>query len=291
VKMHADEVETDAALVRRLLAAQLPRWAELPIERVASSGTDNALYRLGDDMVVRLPRIHWAVGGVAKDFRWLPQLAAFLPVAIPVPLAKGKPAEGYPWEWGVYRWLEGKNPDVRLLADADSLGADLARFVDALHRVDLAGGPAAGRGVPLKQRDEPTRAAIAALEGMIDTDAATAAWERALRTPVWSRPAVWVHGDLAPGNLLLRDGRLTAVIDCAGVGLGDPACDLMVAWNLLPAEARPSFRARLGVDDATWARGRGWALSVALIQLPYYKDTNPALAGNSRHVIDQVLDT
>jgi aminoglycoside phosphotransferase (APT) family kinase protein len=288
-KMHANELHTDVALVGRLLSSQFPHWSDLPIERVASSGTDNALYRLGEDMVVRLPRIDWAVGGVENAHEWLPRLAPLLPVAVPVPLARGTPAVGYPWPWSVYPWLEGENPTVEPIAHPELLANDLAEFVDALRRVDLAGGPLAGRGVPLAERDEPTRAAIAALRGMVDTDAVTAAWEAALRTPPWSGPPVWVHGDLAPGNLLLRDGRLAAVIDFGGVGVGDPACDLMPAWNLLPPSARGVFRAGLGVDDATWDRGRGWALTVALLQLPYYKDTNPKLAASSRHVIRQVL--
>jgi aminoglycoside phosphotransferase (APT) family kinase protein len=190
MKMHADELLADATLVRRLLAARFPQWAGLPIEPVASSGTDNALYRLGDDMVARLPRIHRAVGGVEKDFRWLPVLAPLLPAEIPVPLAKGAPADGYPWEWGVYRWLEGENPTVDGIADPESLARDLAHFVAALHRIDLAGGPQAGRGGPLAMRDEPTRAAIAALEGTIDAQAATVAWDAALRAHAWSaRPS------------------------------------------------------------------------------------------------------
>ena len=287
--MHADEVHTGVGLVRRLLAAQFPEWAALPIEPVPSAGTDNALYRLGDDMVVRLPRIHWAVGGGENAFEWLPRLAPFLPVAVPVPLAEGRPAESYAWPWWVYPWLPGENPVVGRVPEADALTRDIARFVEALHRVDLPGGPAAGRGVPLAMRDEPTREALTALHGMIDTDAATAAWETALRTPAWPGPPVWVHGDLAPGNLLVDGAALVGVLDFGGVGMGDPACDLIVAWNLLPAGARSLFRAELEVDDATWARARGWALSVALIQLPYYKDTNPALAANARHVIGEIL--
>ena len=289
MKMHDDEVHTDVPLVRRLLAVQFPEWAALPIERVASSGTDNALYRLGNEMVVRLPRIHWAVGGVDKDFRWLPVVAPLLPVAIPVPLAKGRPAEGYPWTWGIYPWLEGQNPTSRRIADVDSITREVVRFVEALHRIDLAGGPPARRGAPLAVQDEEARAALVALRGMVDTDAATAAWEVALRTPAWSGPPVWIHGDLLPGNLLFQGGRLTGVIDWGGLGVGDPACDMLVAWGLLPAEARNVFRAELDVDDATWARGRGWALSVGLIALPYYKNTNPVLAATARHLIREVL--
>jgi len=288
--MHADEVHTDVPLVRRLLAAQFPKWADLPIQSVPSAGTDNALYRVGDDMVVRLPRIHWAVESVEKEHQWLPRLAPLLPVAVPVPLGKGMPGEGYPWQWSIYRWLEGENPTVGGVADSGSLARDLAMFIAALQRVDPSNGPAAGRGVPLAMREAPTRAAIEALDGMIDTDATTAAWDAAVRTPEWPGPAVWLHGDLAPGNVLLVNGRLSAVIDWGGLGVGDPACELAVAWNLLSADTRNIFRAALGVDDSTWARGRGWALSVALIQLPYYRETNPVLAANARHVIHEVLD-
>jgi len=288
-KMHADEVEIDVYLVRRLLAEQFPHWADLPIAPVESAGTDNAIYRLGDDMAVRLPRIHWATGQVDKEQRWLPRLGPLLPVAIPVPLAKGEPAEGYPWSWSVYRWLEGENPAVDHLSDPRLLATDLAEFIAALRRIDPADGPPAGRGVPLARRDADTRTAIEALRGVVDTDAVTAVWEAALRTPEWTGTSVWLHSDLAPGNLLIVDGRLSAVIDFAGVGVGDPAGDLPVAWNLLPAEARNDFRAALQVDDATWARGRGWALSIALIQLPYYHRTNPVLAAGARHTIAEVL--
>jgi len=289
MRMHADELHTDVPLVRRLLAGQFPHWADLPLERAPSSGTDNALYRLGDDMVVRLPRIHWAVGAVDKDIRWLPSLAPLLPVAVPVPLAKGAPAEGYPWDWGIYPWLEGENPDVDRIAGTDSVTTDVTRFVEALHRIDPTGGPPARRGAPLEVQDDEARAALPALRGTIDTRAATAVWEAALRTPAWSGPPVWIHGDLLPGNLLFQRGRLTGVIDWGGVGVGDPACDLIVAWALLPPDARDRFRAELGVDDATWARGRGWALSIGLIALPYYRETNPGLAATARHLIREVL--
>lgn len=293
-KMHADEVETDASLVGRLLAAQFPRWGDLPVEPVRSAGTDNAIYRLGDDMAVRLPRIPGAVGQVEKEHRWLPGLAALLPLAVPEPLAKGAPGEGYPWPWSVYRWLEGEDATVGHVADPGRAATDLARFVAALRRIDPTGGPPPGehnsfRGVPLVARDAATRAAISSLGDALDAGAATAAWEAALRSPAWEGPPVWVHGDLQPGNLLAVRGRLGAVVDFGCLGVGDPACDLMVAWNLFSAETRGVFRAALRVDDATWARGRGWALSVGLIALPYYRDTNPTLAGISRRTIYEVL--
>jgi aminoglycoside phosphotransferase (APT) family kinase protein len=292
--MHSDEVDTDVSLVGRLLAAQFPQWADLPIEPVRSAGTDNALYRLGEDMVVRLPRIHWATGQVDKEQRWLPRLAPHLPLAIPVPLAMGAPAEGYPWHWSVYRWLAGETATVERVADLRQAATDLARFIAALQRIDPTGGPPPGpnnshRGEPLATRDAQTRAAIASLHGMLDAGAVTAAWEAALAAPTWQGPPVWIHGDLQAGNLLARQGRLSAVIDFGCLGVGDPACDLQVAWNFLSAETRDVFRAALQVDAATWARGRGWALSVGLIALPYYQNTNPILAGISRHAIDEVL--
>ncbi len=282
--MHENELPTDAALVRRLLAAQFPEWADLPVEHVPSSGTVNALYRLGDDMVVRLPRMDWGAGGVAKDREWLPRLAPLLPVPIPVPLAQGAPGREFPWEWGIYPWLEGEHPDCD--GDAESLAA----FVGALHRVDLRGGPPARRGRPLAEvQDESAREALLQLGGSIDAGAATAAWDAALEAPQWDGPPVWIHGDLLPANLLVRDGRLTGVIDWGSVGVGDPAVDMIAAWGALTADGRDDFRERLGVDDATWARGRGWALSIGLIALPYYVDTNPVFAGTARRLIREVL--
>jgi aminoglycoside phosphotransferase (APT) family kinase protein len=292
--MHADEVDTDVSLVRRLLAAQLPHWADLPIEPIPSPGTDNAIYRLGDDMAVRLPRIHWATGQPEKEHRWLPGLAPLLPLAVPAPLAKGAPAEGYPWHWSVHRWLEGETATPDRIADPRAAATALGRFVAALQRIDPAGGPPPGahnssRGVPLARRDRETRAAIAALDGIVDADRVTAAWEAALAVPAWHGPAVWLHGDLQAGNLLAVRGRLSAVIDFGCLGVGDPACDAMVAWTYLTAGTRDAFREALPVDDATWARGRGWALSVGLIALPYYRRTNPFLAGIARRAIDEVL--
>jgi aminoglycoside phosphotransferase (APT) family kinase protein len=293
-KMHDDEVDTDVSLVRRLLAAQFSQWADLPIAPVSSAGTDNALYQLGGEMVVRLPRIHWAVGQIDKEQRWLPVLAPLLPLAIPVPLARGEPGEGYPWRWSVYPWLPGENATIERIADPRQMATELAQFIVALERIDPTGGPPpgphnSGRGVPLAERDSGTRAAIATLHGMLDTAAVTAAWEADLQAPAWHGPPVWIHGDLQSGNLLAVQGRLSAVIDFGCLGVGDPACDVMAAWLVLSAETRAVFRAALSVDDATWARGRGWALYFGLIALPYYQDTNPVLAGIARRAIAEVL--
>jgi aminoglycoside phosphotransferase (APT) family kinase protein len=206
----------------------------------------------------------------------------------------GSPGVGYPWEGSHCQWLEGENATLDRIADPNPAATDLAQFIMALQRVDPVGGPPPGpfnshRGEPLANRDDRTREAIAALRGALDTDAATAAWENALQAPPWSGPPVWIHGDLQSGNLLSVQGKLSAVIDFGCLGVGDPACDLIVAWNLFPAEPRRVFRDALAVDDATWARGRGWALSVALIALPYYQDTNPVLADIARYALQEVL--
>ncbi|MER7753896.1 aminoglycoside phosphotransferase family protein [Kitasatospora sp. NPDC097643] len=290
VRMHPDELDIDAALVRRLISAQFPQWVGLPVTPVASTGTDNAMFRLGPELAVRMPRMEWAAGDVGREGHWLPRLAPQLPLPIPAPVALGRPAAGYPWEWSVVRWLDGVNPAVGALAAPEGLARDLAGFVTALRAVDPTGGPAAHRSVPLSSRDGATRAAIAQLAGAIDAGAATALWDKALRLPEYDGPPTWMHGDLTPGNLLLsRAGRLGAVIDFGLMGVGDPTADLIAAWNLLPAAVRPVFRAGLDADDAMWARGRAWAFSIALVTIPYYRHTNPGLTANARHVVREVL--
>lgn len=293
-KMHDDEVDIDLPLVSRLIAGQFPQWADLPIEPVQSAGTDNAIYRLEEDMAVRLPRHNGATLQVKKEQRWLPKLAPLLPLATPVPIGMGMPAEGYPYHWSICRWLEGENAAINPVVDLHHAAIELAQFVAALQKMDPTGGPPPGphnsfRGVPLASRDAQTRAAIASLAGMLDTGAVTRAWEAALQAPAWNGPPVWHHGDLHPANLLVQQGQLSAVIDFGCLGVGDPACELIAGWTLLSAETRPLFRAALSVDDATWARGRGWALSVGLIALPYYLETNPILVEISRRAINEVL--
>lgn len=294
-KMHADEVDTDVALVRRLLAEQFPQWADLPIEPVRPFGTDNANYRLGEDMLVRLPRRERTTRTLKKERRWLPRLAPLLPLAVPLPLAEGMPAEGYPFVWSVYTWLKGENATNERIAELDRLATDLAQFIAALQRIDPLDGPSPGehnffRGEPLAGRDAETRAASASLDGEIDVDAVTAAWEEALRAPEWQRPPVWIHGDLDSRNLLVEDGRLSAVIDFGSAGVGDPACDVMVAWKLLSADTRDIFRTALSIDDATWARSRGWAVSQALMALSYYTlETNAVLVREAERWLVEVL--
>lgn len=287
--MHADEPRTDASLAHRLITAQFPHWSGLPVERVGAAGTANAMYRLGDDLVVRLPRTAGSADDIATEHHWLPRLAPGLPVAIPVPLGAGVPGEGYPYPWSVYGWLDGSCPTAGATAEAAPLARDLARFVTALHRIDPADGPPSYRSEPLAARDSTVREALAGLRTEIDTGAAAEIWETALRAPAQTGPPVWIHADLQPGNMLTADGRLTAVIDFGCLGLGDPAVDLITAWYVLPAAARDTFRAAVEADDAAWARGIGWALSIALMELRYYRETNAFMADTARHVIAEIV--
>nr|BFD81174.1 aminoglycoside phosphotransferase family protein [Streptomyces sp. Xyl84] len=283
--LHPGEPVLDVPRVRRLLAGQFPRWAGLPLAPVASAGTSNVMYRLGQDMVVRLPRTAGSALDVAKEHTWLPRLAPALPVAVPVPLGAGAAAGGFPWPWSVYRWLEGRPPGDDDGGDPARLAVDLAGFVTALHRIDTAGGPPSYRSEPLADRDTDTRAALAALRGEIDAGAAAAVWEESLRAPGPAGAPVWIHADLQPGNVLLSGGRLTAVIDFGCLGLGDPAVDLIAAWYVVADGARDVFRAAAGADAAAWARGRGWALSTALQELRHYRGTHPYMAAVARRVI------
>jgi aminoglycoside phosphotransferase (APT) family kinase protein len=287
--MHADEIDISLDLVARLISQQFPQWAARPLRRVASTGTVNALFRLGPDLVVRLCRVPWAAGDHAKEQRWLQQLAPYLPVAIPAPVAVGQPTDEYPWIWSILRWQPGTNPVPGRLTAPDDLAADLAAFVLACRGIDIAEGPGAYRGGPLTLLDEHTRVAIARLQGTIDADAATVIWNGALDTPSWDGPPTWVHADLLPGNILTVDGRLSAVIDFATVGIGDPACDLIVAWTVLPANVRPLFRSMVGCDDATWTRARARALSISLGGLHYYRGIEPTLAAQAQYAVDGIL--
>jgi aminoglycoside phosphotransferase (APT) family kinase protein len=285
--MHPGEVATDAEQVHGLIADQFPQWADRCVTAIPHTGTDHALYRLGDDLLVRLPRIAWAVDQVATDYQWLPVIARYVSAPVPVPVARGGPGRGFPWPWLVVPWLSGENPD-RGNVDPEVLAADLATFIVGLHAVPPSDGPLkveSGRGAPLIGRDEATRTAIDELGDRIDQPRVTAAWTAALATPVWTRPPVWLHGDIQAGNLLVDRARLSAVIDFGGLGRGDPAVDLMPAWSLFDGRSRRLFRSAVGYDDATWRRGAGWALSTGLIALPYYWNTAPAFVAEARRKI------
>jgi aminoglycoside phosphotransferase (APT) family kinase protein len=283
--MHADELEIDEALVRRLLAEQFPAWADLPLRRVEPAGTVNAIFRLGDELSLRLPRREGPTEPGGKEFDWLPRLAPSLPLEVPVPVAQGRPSGDYPWFWDVYTWVGGETARVEEI-DAIEAARDLAAFVAALQQVDPAGAPP-GRGIPLAERDTEIRHWLARFDG---DPAVTAEWERALAAPPWEGPPVWHHGDLDVRNWLVRGGRICAVIDWGSMGVGDPACDVMVAWKLHSREARDAFREALPTDGATWERARGWALSQAVAALAYYTpENNPALYHEAESWLEMAL--
>lgn len=281
-------------VVTALLREQFPKWADLPVRPVDVDGNDNTSFRLGDELLVRLPSHERYVLGVEKEHRWLPVLASQLPLPIPRPVAKGKPSKGvFPRIWSVYRWLEGETAGVAPLSDRTAFAADVADFLAALYRIDASGGPAGGeqsfgRGAPLDRYDRQTRKAIADLGRGVAADAATAVWDAALSVPSTHAP-VWVHGDVAQNNLLVSNGRLSGVIDFGTSAVGDPACDTVLAWTFLDGVSRQVFRDRLPVDDNTWVRGRGWALWKALITMAWNPDANPAFTAECRRVVADVL--
>ncbi|WFB11236.1 aminoglycoside phosphotransferase family protein [Streptomyces sp. LX-29] len=279
----------DGALARRLIDTRFPRWAGLPLRPVEPAGSDHVIYRLGRELSVRLPRHEGAAGQAEKEFRWLPRLAPRLPLAIPIPVAVGEPAFGYPWPWAVSRWLDGETATATALGDSVETAEDLANFLTALQGLAPEGAPDELAGRPLADRDHATRAAIATCAHAFDARAMTALWEAALQAPAWHRPPVWFHGDFHTGNLLTVDGRLSAVIDFGELGFGDPARDLTIAYTLMSARSRAAFRAALDVDDATWTRGRGWALSTGLNAHVHYADVNPRVAAQTTRQIEQAL--
>jgi aminoglycoside phosphotransferase (APT) family kinase protein/RimJ/RimL family protein N-acetyltransferase len=289
VQMHVDEFDTDAELVRRLLRAQHPHWADRSITRVPSAGTDNAMYRLGDDLVARLPRIGWAVGNVAKEQHWLPALAPHLPLAVPQPVAEGSPTDDFPYPWSVVRWLPGLMATLDVLDDPAQAARDLAAFVRALREVDPADGPRHNRGGSLRRGDRMVRDGVALLDGEVDVDALLAVWSEAVAATEHPGPPVWFHGDLSYLNVLATDGRVSGIIDWGCCGVGDPAIDMIVAWSLLSAGARDVYREELGVDDAEWARGKGWVVT-GVFGIPYYRYTNPVLVADKLHAISTVLE-
>lgn len=285
----ATEVHIDVNLVRRLLAVQFPHWAGQPLELVGSTGWDCTMYRLGADLAVRLPRRAVGAAHVEREHRWLSVLAPRLPLPVPYPLGKGMPGEGYPWPWTVCRWLPGQMAAVQPVADLGQTAFVLARFIAALQAIDPVGGPSSEfRGVPLSGRDRAVRAAVEVMGASLDPAPVIAAREAALAAPVGQGPGVWMHGDLHPANLLVDHGQLSAVIDFGLLAVGDPACDLMIAWTYLSAATRTGFRAEVSVDDATWARARGWALDFGLM-CATHASGNPVLENIAQHAISEVL--
>jgi aminoglycoside phosphotransferase (APT) family kinase protein len=288
-KMHADEVDIDAQLVGQLVAEQFPRWADLSISVVRSTGTVNAIYRLGDQLCVRLPRLASWAGTLDKERHWLPKLAPHLSLRVPEPVAEGHPGGSYPFSWAIYRWIDGQVYVDELVDDEHQAAMDLAQFITELRHIDpVVGAPRGGR-MPLGELDTLTRSRIESASDVIDADAAIAAWEYALTASAWDGPPVWIHADLLRSNVLVNEGRLAAVIDFGSAGMGDPAADVIAAWSIFSAAGRGTFRRALDVDDSTWSRARGFALHQAAMAIPYYLETNPGFVALAKRTLEEIL--
>lgn len=275
-------INIDADLVHGLIARQFPQWSNLPVDPILPGGWDNRSFRLGQDLVVRLPSAARYAPQANKEQHWLPLLGPTLPLPIPSPVAAGEPAMGYPWRWSINRWLTGKQANTENIIGMDRFARDLAHFLRSLQQVKTAKAPLAGahnfhRGGPVATYDHDVRKAILGLAKFIDTRAATVVWEEAISSS-WGRPGVWVHGDITATNLLARDGKLAAVIDFGSSGVGDPACDLTIAWTFFTCSGREVFKKEMAMDDDTWARARGWALWKALLLVHGDKSNSVALS-------------
>jgi aminoglycoside phosphotransferase (APT) family kinase protein len=296
VPIHPGEVRATSEQVRALLAAQCPPWADLPVSALPGDveGTDHVLFRIGDGLVARMPKVAYAVEQAESDARWLPLLAPHLPVQIPVPLHLGQPGAGFPWAWTVTPWVDGVTPP-RLGCDDVPLARDVAAFARALHRIDPSGGPLTSpgsRGASLAHLDEDLRSVLSRLahhDDGFDVAAAATAWDACVSAPEWDGPPVWIHGDLQPGNLITDAGRLVSVIDFGALGLGDPAPDVAPALWTFTGAARTAYRDATDCDEATWRRACGWALAPSLTGIDYYRHTFPRMAEHGRRTVRAVI--
>ena len=288
----SDSVRIDLPLVRRLVSDQFPQWADLAVKPVEFDGHDNRTFRLGDTMAIRMPCAERYAHG-STEHQWLPKLGPLLPLPVPIPLGEGTPGQGFPWPWSVNTWIEGRNASIERIGDLEAFAGDLADFLNTLQSIDTTNAPAPGphnffRGGELSVYDSETRACIDGLRDVIDVDAAISAWESAVETK-WDLPSVWIHGDVAVGNLLVADGRLCAVIDFGQLAAGDPSCDVTIAWTLFSGQSRDRFRADLAVDEAVWVRGHGWGLWKALLDMSTQRATHPEAAAKAERVIRDIL--
>ena len=286
-KLHDEEVNAGSDLVAALVAEQFPDWADYSLDLVDHDGTDHVIYRLGPAMSIRMPRVHWASDQAAKESRWLPVMADLLPLDVPVQLAVGVPSLGYPWSWSVHEWLDGIDVTESVIADSPRAGAMLADITKVLRTLDVSEAPPSNRA-DLRELDGVMTRYLPDCEGLVDTAAAAALWREVMQTPPAEAP-VWIHGDLSSRNLLARNGQLVALIDFGSSGWGDPAADLIAAWDFLTPDGVAAFRDALEVPNAEWLRGRGWALQKGVVGLPYYKESNPTFARYARRLIERSL--
>jgi aminoglycoside phosphotransferase (APT) family kinase protein len=289
IKMHEGKIAIDIALVKRLIADQFQHLAEKSITVVRSTGTVNAIFRLDNDLCVRLPRMASWAENLIKEWIWLPKIAPHISLAIPKPFARGNPTYWFPYPWAIYHWIDGATYQEDLMIDECQIARDLANFILELRSIDMSGASHGGRK-PLIELDAQTRCAIASSRDVIDHEAVSVAWERSIESPKWDGKPVWLHGDLLKSNLLIKDNRLYAILDFGGVGIGDPATDVVPAWSVFNKTGRETFRQALRVDDQIWNRARGYALHQALMIIPYYPKTNPEFVTMAMHTVDEILN-
>lgn len=284
-------IEISNELVQKLIKGQFHKWEGLPIYPVEKSGHDNRTFHLGDKMSVRLPSGKEYAPQVEKELFWLPKLAPHLSLPISSPIASGHPTEDYPFPWSINQWINGDTLTYDNVKDLNQFAIDLARFLQELQAIDTSGGPIAGsdnfhRGGLLSIYNEGTQVALKSLKSVVPVEKLSNIWSIALGSK-WVKKNVWVHGDIAPGNLLVNNGRLCAVIDFGILGIGDPSCDYAIAWTFLDVDSRNAFFQELECDEDTRSRARGWALWKALIT---YNDGNPVIAENAKHTVGVILD-
>lgn len=282
-------------IVKNLIKSQFPQFKKLQIKEVDVQGHDNRTFHLGDELLIRLPSAECYSDKVEIEQKWLPILAKNLSFQIPSSIAMGKPSRDYPFNWSIYKFIEGQSANTLNLnkLDLNFIALQLTQFLKELHKVDIAGAPIPGvhnfyRGANLKIYDKETRSAILNLKKLINADAALKLWEKALISK-WEKSPVWIHGDLAPGNIIIKNNKLIGVIDFGGMAVGDPACDLVIAWTFLKDESRKIFKTNLALDSNTWMRAQGWALWKALISLDKIenKTSNEALA--QKEIIENII--
>lgn len=289
-KLHTDQVDIGDDLVRRLIEQQFPQWADLPIERFPSGGTVNAIYRLGNEMYARLPFTQAWAWSLDNETKRLPWLRAHVPFEIPEILARGVAAEGYPFSWSIYRWIEGEMWSLDGLSDEREAVDDFAAVVEALRRLDPGERIPRGMGaLSLRDLDAWIRDSISKAQDLIDARAVTAVWDASVELAPFSGPFSWVHADLSADNLLMKDGRLSAVLDWGSVHVGDPTHDIAPVWEMFSREQRLLFREALTIDDATWMRARGWALR-AVGAIDYYRDSQPERSRGGVRTIEALLE-
>lgn len=287
--MHPDEFHINANLVRELLTEQFPNWSKLDLQEILPKGTDNAMFKLASDKLVRLPRTKQSATNIEKELLWLPKFSSLLPIAIPTLLGSGSANKKYPLPWVIYNWLEGKSTDKEGDIDLGQAAVNLGNFVVAMQKIDPTNGPKCNRGQPLNKCNKGVLESIESLKGEYDTNLLTKIWESTLETPAWSGDPVWIHGDLHSGNILVKNKKITAIVDFGLAGIGDPAADMMLAWTVLDAENREIFRSIAKPDDHTWARGRGWAFALGALGYPYYRKSNPEFAHIAKRSLDEVI--